>query len=235
MVAAVKRDLMHIFDALAVAFDHSRRRYWSEAYFLAWDSGVAVDFGCGAGRHLFLLSSFGREVVGVDLSAKMVALALSKIRGSSAYYLVNGVQCDINFLPFRSSSISDGLCFATLHHIPSYIERLKALSEIFRSLKPFGVLIVSVWARYQRRFFSRLPIMLLDRILGRCGEFGDIYVPWRTCGGVYRRFYHLFSRGEFLKLLRLSGFSLAFSYGKSFKSSWFSENHMAFCFKSSKS
>lgn len=40
--------------------------------------GSVLDAGCGTGEHAFLAASLGREVAGVDLSAKAIALAMTK-------------------------------------------------------------------------------------------------------------------------------------------------------------
>jgi cyclopropane fatty-acyl-phospholipid synthase-like methyltransferase len=49
-----------------------------------------LDAGCGTGEHALLAGSLGHEVVGVDLSAKAIELAMAKAtqRGVKARFLV---------------------------------------------------------------------------------------------------------------------------------------------------
>src|SRR5271157_6027400 len=52
--------------------------------------GRVLDPGCGTGEHALLAASLGHEVVGVDLSAKAIELAMTKAatRGVEARFLV---------------------------------------------------------------------------------------------------------------------------------------------------
>jgi len=52
--------------------------------------GSVLDAGCGTGEHALLAASLGHEVVGVDLSAKAIELAMTKAteRGVEARFLV---------------------------------------------------------------------------------------------------------------------------------------------------
>jgi SAM-dependent methyltransferase len=52
--------------------------------------GSVLDPGCGTGEHALLAASLGHEVVGVDISAKAIELAMTKAteRGVGARFLV---------------------------------------------------------------------------------------------------------------------------------------------------
>jgi alkylated DNA repair protein alkB family protein 8 len=231
LISNIKRGVMDVFSRIAYEFDVTRTKPWSEVYLLSRFGGLIADFGCGSGRHVSALVNCGCEVLAVDISPIMVKLCLSKFRGGDRYSLVNGVVCDIGFLPFKSCSIDHALCIATIHHIPTFKARLDSVNEIYRVLKRFGILILSAWALYQTRFIKLIPRMLLDRVFGRVLEFGDVYIPWKSRNAVYMRFHHLFSRREFVKLCSSSKFSIAYIYGKSFRNTHFSENHVAVLFK----
>jgi SAM-dependent methyltransferase len=97
--------------------------------------------------------------------------------------------------------------------------------EVRRVLKDGGKAIISVWALFQPRFFRKFPEMFLNFIRG--GDFHDVYVPWRKGGRVFMRYYHLFTRSEFLSLLRKAGFSEIKYHKRSFRSRFFAENHVA--------
>jgi cyclopropane fatty-acyl-phospholipid synthase-like methyltransferase len=53
--------------------------------------GKVLDAGCGTGEHALLVASLGHEVVGVDVSAKAIELAMTKktARGVEARFLVS--------------------------------------------------------------------------------------------------------------------------------------------------
>lgn len=52
--------------------------------------GTVLDAGCGTGEHALLAASLGHDVLGVDLSAKAIELAVTKAaeRGVTARFLV---------------------------------------------------------------------------------------------------------------------------------------------------
>lgn len=230
-ISMIKKSVMKVFSDIAFEFDVTRIKPWSEVYFLSRFGGLIVDLGCGSGRHSVALVNEGCEVISADISPIMVKISLSKVKGKSSYSLINGVVCDANFLPFKNSSINSVLMLATIHHIPMFKTRVDVLNEIHRVLKKFGILILSAWALHQTRFIKLIPKMILNRILGSVKEFGDIYIPWKSRSGVYMRFHHLFSRSEFIKLCKSSKLSLAYVYGKSFRRTLFSENHVSILFK----
>ncbi|MCD6243751.1 MAG: class I SAM-dependent methyltransferase [Candidatus Korarchaeota archaeon] len=214
-------DIAEIYDAIAKGFDHTRGRPWPEVDLV--EESPVLDLGCGNARHASYLEKRGFEVVCADISWRMLEVAANKFKGER-------VQCDAARLPFRDGSFATVLYLATLHHLPSREDRLRSLIEIRRVLREGGKAIISVWALFQPRFFSKLPKMLFSLLKGR--EFGDVYVPWRTRGRTYMRYYHLFTKNELLKLAREAGFSDIRYYKRSFRSKFFAENHVVILRKS---
>ncbi|MFP3976221.1 MAG: hypothetical protein ACLFVK_08390, partial [Dehalococcoidia bacterium] len=72
-------------------------------------------------------------------------------------------------------------------------QREKAFAELKRVLKPGAEAFVTVWNRGQRRFLFRSR---------------DQLVPWKTKEKTLYRYYHLFSYGEFKRLLKKAGFEI---------------------------
>src|SRR6267143_176920 len=94
-----------------------------------------LDLGCGPGRDLSYFRSMGHEAVGLDGSQQFVAMA-----GSHS-------QCEVlhqDFLVMQlPESRFDGIfANASLFHVPSQ-ELRKVLLELFKTLKPRGVLFSS--------------------------------------------------------------------------------------------
>ncbi len=208
-------EVQRVYDAIARGFDYTRGRPWPEVELV--EESPVLDLGCGNGRHAAYLEERGFEVICADISWGMLRIAAKKFKGER-------VQCNAANLPFRAESFATVLYLATLHHLPTKNSRLKSLKEVRRVLKDGGKAIVSVWALFQPRFFSKIPSMLLNPLRGR--EFGDVYVPWRTKERVYQRYYHLFTRSELVGLAKKAGFSDVRYYGRSFRSKWFAENHV---------
>lgn len=225
-ISKVKLDLMKVFDEISEEFDRTRTKPWEEVYLITRKGALIVDLGCGSGRNSTAAIQQGCEVLAIDLSQKMLKITLSKAEEISKKYLLHTLICDLNHLAIKSNSIDSAICLATIHHIPTFKERVNALKEIQRILKPNGKLILSVWAKYQPRFFKKIPKMLWKYISSQVQEFGDIHIPWKTKRGTFQRFYHLFSKREAIKMTKASGFKIIKVYGKSFKSKLFSENHI---------
>jgi hypothetical protein len=115
---------------------------------------------------------------------------------------------------------------ASLHHIPTKVQRTTALDEAFRCTKPGGCLQVSVWTWDQERFRNRH----LERISGERemdhldGPLpGDFMVPWKR-GEERMRFYHLYGPGELEEEVSISNWHLSRSY-------FDGRNHWVECFK----
>ena len=88
-----------------------------------------LDIGCGTGTFLSLLSGTGAELYGMDLSKRMLRVAVKKhgeiefLRGSALH------------MPLRDSSFDAVFSTMVMHHL-SDKERKIALREIRRVLKP---------------------------------------------------------------------------------------------------
>lgn len=90
-----------------------------------------LDAGCGAGLLAKKLAQFG-EVVGVDHSSE--AIKFCQKRG------VKVIQASINKLPFKSNSFDLITCIDVIYH--KNVDDQQALSQLFRVLKPGGILIL---------------------------------------------------------------------------------------------
>jgi SAM-dependent methyltransferase len=91
----------------------------------------AIDVGCGTGLSTVALKEIAREVVGVDASAEMIALAARDTR--IEYFVASGEQ-----LPFRDANFD----LMTLSQAFHWLDREKFLEEAGRVLRADGWLIV---------------------------------------------------------------------------------------------
>lgn len=104
-----------------------------------------LDIGCGTGIMMKSFQKYGK-VNGVDVELK--ALNFCCQRG-----LDNLSQADITALPFKNGSFDVVSIFDVLYH-KGIKDDLKALKEIFRIIKPGGILILTdsadmkLWSRH---------------------------------------------------------------------------------------
>ena len=163
-----------------------------------------LDLGCGNGRHMLFFADKSKSVIGVDFVFGLLKIAREKSI-SQGIDNINYVMADITALPFREGVFSSILFLATLHHIPMHENRLVALREVKHILSKGGVCLISVWRKWQKRFFWHFFKQSFVHALTfkSYKEFGDIFIPWKKQDHVIvQRFYHLFSRREMNKLLQ---------------------------------
>lgn len=97
-----------------------------------------VDIGCGRGFYVNLLSQLNLdlEVFGLDLNEKYLEVAKS-LKGKR-FYLKKGSALN---LPFKANSFDKAIASEILEHLGN---DQKAISEIYRVLKPGGIALISV-------------------------------------------------------------------------------------------
>jgi ubiquinone/menaquinone biosynthesis C-methylase UbiE len=119
--------------------------------------GIALDAACGTGRHAEYLASLGHQVIGVDGSAEMLAVARGKIPGGEFR------QGDLSQLPVPDRHVDLVVCALALMHVR---DLGPVLAEFVRVLRPGGHLVISD-ARNEWPVVRALPD----------GDFG--YLPHR--------------------------------------------------------
>lgn len=178
-------------DQEAAGYDHHRERNPYQRVVQDWclyeelrltGREAVVDAGCGTGRHLPELLRRGGEVVGVDHSARSLELALNRVSDDDRSRL-NLAVGDLRKLPLDSASVDRALCCEVIQHIPTDEFRRQAVGELWRILRPGGMLVAAAyrWHGHIRRH--------------REGFFD---------GGLY---YYAFTPREFGALLRSVGFA----------------------------
>lgn len=106
-----------------------------------------LEIGCGTGRVAFALANAGHEVVGVDLSSSMLAIARRKLDelAPDVRDRVRLEQQDMVKLDLGSSRFPLVLMpFAELAHLPDRKQHEETLARIHRHLEPGGTLILSM-------------------------------------------------------------------------------------------
>lgn len=178
------REVRRTFERIAEPFARTRQHPWPEVRsFLEGRSAVvALDLGCGNGRHGALLARAADRVVGVDAARSLLGLA--RTRATEEAWRADLLQGDAATLPLADAVVDLAVYVATLHHLPTRDHRLASLDELARVLEPNAPALVSAWSTAHERF---------DRDDGF-----DTTIGWTLDdGSVVDRFHHIYDPGEF--------------------------------------
>lgn len=96
--------------------------------------GVVVDVACGSGRHGEYLADAGHDVIGIDRSEQMLALARRKLPGARF------VGADLSSVPLRDASVDAAVCALALVHVGDLDGPFREFSRVVRT---GGRLVVS--------------------------------------------------------------------------------------------
>jgi ubiquinone/menaquinone biosynthesis C-methylase UbiE len=154
----VEKEYVHeVYEAIAPHFSETRYKPWPLVEQFIRDlpiSSLVADVGCGNGKYMGVnpLTHF----TGSDRSSNLISICQS--RGFEA------MVADNLYLPYRDNLFDAVISIAVIHHFSTEDNRLAALKELTRILKPGGKLLVTVWATEQK---------------GKVYEEQDVMVPWK--------------------------------------------------------
>ncbi len=151
-----------------------------------WGNGRLLNLGCGHGADFLpFAQNFG--LYGADFSDEMLRLA--RKYADKFKFEVNLTVADVCQLPYNNEAFDYVISIATYHHLKEQ-NHLTALVELKRVLKPGGKAFITVWNRWQPRFWFRGKVVL---------------VPWRIKDETLHRYYYLFSYTELVNLAQKAG------------------------------
>jgi tRNA (uracil-5-)-methyltransferase TRM9 len=165
-----------------------------ETFAEKWRRGRLLNVGCAHGPD-FLPFKNDFDLHGVDFSPAMLELGQKYARKFKLD--VNLVEADARRLPYVNDSFDWAIAVATYHHIEEKEERLGAMKELRRVLKPGGEAFITVWNRWQPRFWLKSKNTL---------------VPWKSKDKTLYRYYYLFSYRELEEMTRKAGFEILKSF-----------------------
>jgi len=213
------------WDAIAESFDTTRQKSWKFCLDFIRSlkyTDVVVDVGCGNGRHLLPCTENCCHAVGVDISRNLLRIVQKKLHNKNIVN-ISLIHADVVQMPFADNSFDAVLFIASLHNIQGEEHRRRAVQEVARVLKPNGVALISVWSRWQDMYWRHF----MKQFIVRSREFGDIDVFWRQHNLNVPRFYHLYSKGEFLRELRDAHFYIQSLQSVKIHSKRFADNYFA--------
>ena len=148
------------YDATAGIYDErytdEQERKYRAALADVFTTGLVLDVGCGTGLFFGHISPKAGEVVGVDLSLKLLCRARERAK---AFTNVSLVQADADHLPFVDNKFSAVFAFTVLQNLP---KPSKTLREIHRAAQKGSTVVVTGL----KKSFS---ITLLEQLLKKAG------------------------------------------------------------------
>jgi|SRR5690606_4512246 len=198
-------DLKKAYESIAKDFSDTRNHHWPEFRFFSEyipQQSKVLDLGCGNGRFFGFLEE--REILvdytGIDFCRPLLDIARKK------YPQQEFIEQDITKLHL-GKKFDRIISVAAFHHIPSRAMRQKTLRLIFDHLEDDGVLLLSVWNLWQKKYFfahARSWARFVFSFFRK--DPRDLFIPFGKKKTM--RYYHAFLPFELRRLLRTNGFSV---------------------------
>lgn len=197
------------YDRMADKFSETRKYFWRDLEFIgdyAKDGDKVLDYGCGNGRLLELISGKNIEYTGVDVSQKLIDIAKLKYPGENINF--SKIDPRQHSLAFESNSFNVVYSIAVFHHFPSAELKNEIVKELYRVTKPGGHIIVTAWNLWQKKYLKNILKNWLDKISGKSDlDWNDCYVAFKNNQGeIFHRYHHVFTKRELEKLFEKAGF-----------------------------
>ena len=198
------------YDLVADKFSETRKFFWRGMEFIGDDINQGdkiLDYGCGNGRLLNLLSTKikSSQYVGVDVSQKLIDIAKIKYP-NYIFKKISGSQK----LPYPDNNFNLVYSIAVFHHLPSEMLRKEIAEELYRVTKPGGRIIITVWNLWQRRYLKNIFQNYLNKLIyGGKLDWNDCYISFKNNKGeIFNRYHHAFTKRELKNLFNVAGFSI---------------------------
>ena len=181
-----KTNVKDIYEEIAEHFKVTRVYTWS------WitnfineqtQNSIIYDIGCGNGRNMDFEN---HTFIGIDNCKKFVDMCLDNKK-----LAIYANMTDIN-LP--SNSADAIICIASFHHLSNLQNRIMALNEMKRLIKPGCQILLSVWSINQ----PKKTKVIFD-------SYGNQMVSWNH---KYKRFYYIFRLEELKSLFKNCGLEI---------------------------
>jgi ubiquinone/menaquinone biosynthesis C-methylase UbiE len=125
---------------------------------------VVIDIGGASGIYSFWLAEQGYQVHLVDLVPRHIEQAVQHSQDARAPRLAGIRVGDARSLPFPDAFADAALMHGPLYHLPDRADRLRAIMEAKRVLKPGGILLAFAITRYAGLIFGLLRGYVFDPV-----------------------------------------------------------------------
>ena len=178
-----------VYEKIASHFSNTRTYSWLwiteflEGINYKNENALIYDLGCGNGRNM---NYKNLKFIGIDNCESFIKICKNKN--------LNVIKSDITNTLLPSNSADAIICIAVIHHLVSEENRIRALLEIKRLIKPGGKILLSVWSINQPKKTRR-----------NFKSYGNNIVIWNNYGETYDRFYYIFKIDELKMLIKKAG------------------------------
>uniref|UniRef100_A0A6C0ACS6 Methyltransferase type 11 domain-containing protein n=1 Tax=viral metagenome TaxID=1070528 RepID=A0A6C0ACS6_9ZZZZ len=177
-------EVEHVYSNIAKKFSQTRpkKKTWHgvSKFLNSLKQDDKVCFaGCGNGRNMEYLQDLGitENIYGFDICSEFV----DECKGKN----FNVIKGNILDPPFEENSFDIALSIAVIHHLKTKEDRIKAVNNLIKLIKPGGRVFIFVWALEQPKDSKRKFIKQ------------DNYVPFKLKNGtINERFYHVYKDQE---------------------------------------
>jgi len=214
---------------MADKFSETRKFFWRGMEFIrdyAKDGDKILDFGCGNGRLLELLTGKNTNYTGVDVSQKLIDIANDKYGADNIKFQKISSS---GSLAFPDNYFNAIYSIAVFHHFPK-VHAEKMAGELFRATKLGGHIVATVWNLWpastrrdhsstrldsarlarggQKKYFKNILKNWLDKMSGKSNlNWNDCYITFKNNQGeTFYRYHHAFTKRELKKLFEEVGF-----------------------------
>jgi ubiquinone/menaquinone biosynthesis C-methylase UbiE len=141
-----------------------------------------LDAACGPGKYAEILIAQGAEVIGFDISARMVDLAKQRNKQAGHFFVHSLTK---PFYMLKNESFDIILCALALHYVQDWNLTLK---EFARVLKPDGHLVISIEHPFfefnyfkSKKYFDVEPVKCTWTGFGKPVEMNSYRRPLNAC------------------------------------------------------
>ena len=181
------QNVKNIYEEIADLFTATRVFTWSwiDTFINSLQHGSFIyDIGCGNGRNMHFP---GYTFIGIDNCERFINICREK---NLMVQLSN-----MNKINLPNNSADAIICIAAFHHLASRENRITALLEMKRLIKPHtGKILLSVWSLNQP---TKTRVTF--------NTYGDTMVLWNK---THLRYYYIFQINEILNLFENVGLTL---------------------------
>jgi len=203
------------YNIVAKHFSQTRQFLWQELKpFLTYinPNDKVLDVGCGNGRLFGAINSLNPTIninyLGIDFSQELLSLA--KKDYSQAKFILADITDKNTWANLKNSDIA--FCIAMFHHLPTRSLQFKVLRLIRKSLKKNGLLVISVWNLWQKKYWQT-HLDSLNWKLKSGFKLRWLKLPYKISDGKttikqVNRFCYCFTLNELDNLLTKAGFKI---------------------------
>lgn len=154
-----------------------------------------VDLGSGTGYYLFILSNLGVKLylTGFDFDER----ALNEAKELLSDKKINFIIGDLHKMPFKNNSFDKAISSEVLEHLKNDV---LALKEIYRILKPGGILVVSTPSINYPFFWDPINWILQ--------HFLNTHIKKGFFSGLWSGHIRLYKKEDLVNKFKKSGFNI---------------------------